>query len=147
MSKGIKHDTGKARMDLLPTEALIEVSRVLAYGAAKYSDHNWREGLAWSRVIGAALRHLTAFNDGIDIDPETGLSHAAHAACNLMFLLDYMKSHPELDDRYRKKPVEEYLDENMRELKEYWAKQGDSEGCVDCNPQQGGCIIHRSGAV
>lgn len=101
MSTGIKNDKDKAPMNLLSTEALIQISRVMGAGAEKYSAHNWRGGLAWSRVIAASLRHITSFNDGEDLDPETGISHIAHAACGLMFLLDYLKSHPELDDRYK----------------------------------------------
>lgn len=101
MSTGIKHDAEKPRMDLLSTEALLQIANVMGYGAKKYSAHNWRGGIAWSRVIAAALRHITAFNAGENLDPETGLSHIAHASCCLMFLLDYIKSHPELDDRYK----------------------------------------------
>lgn len=102
MPSGIKHDLGKPPLDLLSTKALVEVARVLEFGKAKYSAHNWRGGLAFSRVIGAALRHITAFNDGQDVDTETGLSHIAHASCCLMFLLEYIQTHPELDDRYKK---------------------------------------------
>ena len=40
-------------------------------------------------------------NDGEDKDPESGLSHLAHAACCIMFLLEFEKTHPELDDRYK----------------------------------------------
>jgi len=98
---GIKHDKGKPRMELIPREGLIQLSRVLEFGANKYDDHNWRKGMAWSKLIGATLRHLHAFNDGIDTDDESGISHIAHAVCNLMFLLEYIKVYPQLDDRYK----------------------------------------------
>lgn len=101
MSGGIKHDQAKPRMELLSTEAMTRIAEVMGFGAKKYAAHNWRKGLAWSRVIGAALRHLTSFNEGEDKDPESGLSHLAHAGCCIMFLLDYEKNHPELDDRYK----------------------------------------------
>jgi hypothetical protein len=80
---------------------------VLKFGADKYAEHNWRKGFAWSRPLAAAMRHLTAFNDGEDKDPESGLSHLAHAACCIMFLLEFEKTHKELDDRYR--PVQETI--------------------------------------
>lgn len=102
MSEGKKFDNGKPRMDLLSTEALVQISHVMREGAAKYGDHNWRGGMAWSRLIAAAMRHLTAFNAGEDLDPETGLSHIAHLGCCAMFILEYIKSHPELDDRFKK---------------------------------------------
>ena len=53
------------------------------------------------RPLAAAMRHIMAFNDGEDKDPESGLSHLAHAACCIMFLLEFEKTHPELDDRYK----------------------------------------------
>lgn len=99
---GNKFDADKPRMDLLPPHALREVARVLVCGAAKYGDHNWREGIAFSRVYAAAQRHLNAYWDGEDLDSESGLPHLAHATCCLLFLLTYTKEHPELDDRYKK---------------------------------------------
>ncbi len=100
MTTAIKYDTNKLPLQLISTEALNQVAAVLQFGANKYSANNWRSGFDWSRVIGAAMRHLTAFNGGEDKDPESGLSHLAHAACCLMFLLEFEKTHPELDDRY-----------------------------------------------
>lgn len=100
-AKGIKHDQDKLPMHLLSTTALEEVAAVLQFGADKYDQHNWRKGFVWSRTISAALRHILAFNDGEDLDPESGRSHVAHAMCCLMFLLEFEKTHPELDDRYK----------------------------------------------
>jgi hypothetical protein len=47
------------------------------------------------------MRHLHAFNDGEDKDPESGLSHLAHLGCCVMFLLEFEKTHKELDDRFK----------------------------------------------
>jgi hypothetical protein len=102
MSEGIKYDQGKAPIELLSSVALVEIARVMDFGKQKYSAHNWRNGIAWSRVLGAALRHLLAYLGGEDKDPETGLSHLAHAGCCIMFLLEYEVTHKELDDRYRR---------------------------------------------
>ena len=97
----IKFDTDKLPLNLLSTEAMNQTAAVLKFGAIKYAEHNWRKGFAWSRPLAAAMRHITAFNDGEDTDPESGLSHLAHAACCIMFLLEFEKTHPELDDRYK----------------------------------------------
>jgi hypothetical protein len=97
----LKFDGDKLPLNLLSTEAMNQTAAVLAFGAQKYSQNNWRKGFAWSRPLAAAMRHITAFNDGEDCDPESGLSHLAHAACCLMFLLEFQKTHPELDDRYK----------------------------------------------
>ena len=101
MSEAKKFDSSKPSMDLLPAEALREITKALDFGAAKYGRFNWRKGIQWSRIVSASMRHLTAFNDGEDVDPESGLSHLAHLGCNVMFLLQYIKEHPELDDRYK----------------------------------------------
>ena len=97
----IKFDQDKLPLHLLSTEAMNQTAAVLAFGAQKYAEHNWRNGFTWSRPLAAAMRHITAFNAGEDKDPESGLSHLAHAACCIMFLLEFEKTHPHLDDRYK----------------------------------------------
>jgi hypothetical protein len=99
--QAIKFDQDKLPLHLLSTEAMNQTAAVLAFGAQKYAEHNWREGFAWSRPLSAAMRHITAFNAGEDRDPESGLSHLAHAACCIMFLLEFEKTHPHLDDRFK----------------------------------------------
>lgn len=97
----LKFDGDKLPLHLLSTEAMNQTAAVLKFGAQKYAEHNWRKGFAWSRPLSAAMRHITAFNAGEDTDPESGLSHLAHAACCIMFLLEFEKTHPHLDDRYK----------------------------------------------
>lgn len=101
VNHGIKHDQGKVPMELLSPIALTKISEVLAFGAKKYQDHNWRKGLKWSRVAGAAIRHLLAWLGGEDKDVESGLPHLAHCACCIMFLLEFSVTKPELDDRWK----------------------------------------------
>lgn len=113
MNQGIKHDQEKTRTDLLSSLAIEELAKVLTFGAKKYTAHNWRHGMAWSRLIGAALRHLFAFMRGEDRDPETGLCHLAHAMCCIMFLLEYWLTGNGSDDRWDEKgkmPVAEGRD-------------------------------------
>lgn len=98
---GIKHDGEKLRLDLISVPALMRTARVLTFGAKKYNDHNWRGGFNWSRLYGAALRHLMAHMNGEDKDPETGLSHLDHAACCLMFLQEHEENRLGKDDRYK----------------------------------------------
>lgn len=96
---GRKYDNGKPPLSWIPRRANEEEAKVLASGAAKYARWNWAEGMAWSRLLDAAMRHIGAYADGENLDGETGLSHLAHARCCLGFLLDYEVEHPELDDR------------------------------------------------
>ena len=101
MNQGIKHDQEKPPMDLLDTTALETLSMVLAFGAKKYARHNWRNGLEYSRLVAAAMRHMAAFNRGEDNDPETGLPHPAHAMCCMMFLTWMMANRTDMDDRWK----------------------------------------------
>jgi hypothetical protein len=101
-TKGIKHDSGKPRMDLLPYDALKEVAKVLGYGATKYSPGNWSKGIEVSRYIAATLRHIGEFTEGRDTDEESGVNHLAHAACDLLFALWMIQHRPDMDDRWIK---------------------------------------------
>ena len=47
--------------------------------------------MAWSRLYAAVFRHMTAWFMGEDLDKESGISHLAHAACSIVFLLTYVK--------------------------------------------------------
>ena len=96
---GIKHDSGKPRMELLAPEALFGTASVLTFGAAKYADRNWEKGMQWSRVFGALMRHLWLWWRGEDCDAESGLNHLHHAACCIMFLQAYDARKTGTDDR------------------------------------------------
>lgn len=99
--RGVKADHDKSRLDLVSTIWLFGVGEVLAYGAKKYAAHNWRKGLARSRLLGACLRHVLAYVGGEDNDPETGMSHLYHASCCLMFAAELHQTQPETDDRWK----------------------------------------------
>jgi hypothetical protein len=100
-AEGKKFDEGKIRVDLLPSESLFAVAEVLTFGASKYGEHNWRKGMAWSRLYAAAQRHMMKWNAGETHDEESGKNHLAHACVNLLMLLSYEKSCRELDDRFK----------------------------------------------
>lgn len=86
---GIKYDGEKPKVGLVPPLALLEVAKVLTFGAKKYSPNNWKkiEDLQ-SRYTDASLRHILDHMLGIDLDEESGLDHLAHAICCLMFKLE-----------------------------------------------------------
>lgn len=95
--KGVKEE----RFSLVPVYPLTLLSRLYAFGAKKYAAHNWRKGYEWSKSYDSVVRHLTQFWEGEDIDPETGIPHVICAAFHCFVLAQYMKDHPELDDRYK----------------------------------------------
>lgn len=86
---GRKLDDGKARWGLLPFKATALVVDVLTYGARKYEPENWRRvENPGERYFDAAMRHLTAWKQGEEIDPESGKPHLAHAGCCVLFMLE-----------------------------------------------------------
>lgn len=97
--KAEKKDTGKPRMSLVPQAATREIAKVMTFGAKKYGPHNWKRGFDWSRLLDAALRHLNSFAQKEDLDDETGLSHLAHAGCEVMMLLESVLKGLGTDDR------------------------------------------------
>jgi len=101
LENGTKHDNDKPRTDLIPAVAILEVAKVMGFGAKKYSAHNWLGGLKCGRLVAAALRHLFQWLSGQTNDKETGLNHLAHAACCCLMALETQIRKPELDDRYK----------------------------------------------
>lgn len=103
---GLKFDGQKPKMDLLfdgTPNALLEVGKVLTFGAKKYAAHNWKqvEG-GTTRYKAALIRHLLAQSAGEKVDQDSGLPHLAHIACNALFLLEL-----ELNDNERKETKED----------------------------------------
>jgi len=87
--EGKKNDQGKPQLSLVTKTLIWGIAQVMTFGAVKYGRDNWRKGMDWNRPYDALLRHLTAWWDGEGTDSETGLSHLLHAACELMFLIEY----------------------------------------------------------
>lgn len=83
-----KFDNSKPRTDLIPPNAILEVSRILGFGADKYGESNWAKCPDFNRYIAAALRHIFQYKSGIKMDDESGVSHIAHAVTSLMFVLE-----------------------------------------------------------
>lgn len=90
----VKFDNDKVDWMILPYDALEEIIKVMEFGARKYARGNFAsgEGLEYTRVLNSLMRHILAFSRGEDLDPETGISHMAHAGCNVLFLLHYIKN-------------------------------------------------------
>ena len=97
--EGVKFDSGKLRMDLIPPDAMEALARILTDGATKYGCRNWEKGMAWSRAYAALLRHLLAWWGGQDVDPESGHSHLWHVLTNAVFLVAYEQRKVGEDDR------------------------------------------------
>lgn len=98
---GARYNTGKLPIHLVPTSSVYALADVLDYGATKYEDHNWRRGMKWSTVYSCAMRHLLKWFEGEELDDESGKEHLSHVMANIAMLIEYKKTCPELDDRFK----------------------------------------------
>lgn len=97
----------KGRMDLLPWNAIMELSKHCEEGAKKYGEHNIDLGCAWHSLADSGSRHLAKWIAGIQDEPHL------HAACwNLMWLLEETITHPELNDMFWNKPTEDQAEDS-----------------------------------
>ena len=96
---GARFNDGKVPLNLIPLSAMVECARVFDYGRRKYAAWNWAKGMDWSVPYGCLLRHMAAWFDGEDNDPESGLPHLGHAMCNLVMLSTFARTFREGDDR------------------------------------------------
>lgn len=89
VNTGLRHDTGKVRLDLIPPEWTWALGTVLTRGAAKYEARNWEKGMDWGRVLGPMKRHIETFVAGETYDPETRCHHLAMVAWNALALMSF----------------------------------------------------------
>ncbi len=90
----------KVPMSCIPSVPVAEVATAMYEGARKYGRHNWRKaGVRSSIYYDATLRHLMAWWEGEDFDPDSGLPHIVKAMAGLMVLRDAQVNDRETDDR------------------------------------------------
>lgn len=85
---------GKGRMDLLPWNAIIELSKHCERGAKHYGENNVRKGIPFHSLSDSGARHLAKWIAGITDEP----THLVAACWNLMWLLEETLTRQELND-------------------------------------------------
>ncbi len=95
----LKNDAGKARIDLIPPDVLLELGDLYTLGAEKYGDRNWEKGWDWGRCYAAMMRHGLAFWNGEQSDPVDGQHHLTSVIWNAIALLYYDRHKVGEDDR------------------------------------------------
>jgi hypothetical protein len=106
----------KTPMWLLPPVALEQTAWVHKLGNEKYGPFNWRAtGVCATTYVSAILRHLNAWRDGEDLDPESGISHIAHIATSCNILMDAEACGTLQDDR-NKRPAGLSREEAFQQL-------------------------------
>jgi hypothetical protein len=94
--------TRKVPASCVPAPVIAEIGLALLEGACKYGRHNYRIaelGVRASVYYDATMRHLWAWWEGEDIDPDSGLSHVTKAIASLTVLRDAMIRGNVTDDR------------------------------------------------
>ena len=108
-SQAVKHDTGKLRYSLIPALFSRLFAQIWTIGDQKYGANNWRTGLEWSRCVDAMERHLNEWKTGASVDPEDGGHRLAKVAWYCAALIEYEKTHPEMNDIPEKATVVEVV--------------------------------------
>lgn len=96
---GDRFNEGKLKWSLVSWKALEPMVKVLMFGAKKYAAFNWQKGLSYTEVCESLLRHVHAFLEGEDNDPESKIEHVGHILCNAMFLSYMFLFKKNKDDR------------------------------------------------
>lgn len=90
----------KAPMSTVSAVVMAEVGVAMLEGAAKYGRHNYRAvGVRSSVYYDGTMRHLMAWWEGQDLDPDSGMSHITKAITSLVVLRDAMIQGKCEDDR------------------------------------------------
>lgn len=96
----------KAGLRFVPQALRILAVPAMQLGAEKYGPMNWRtKRVKMSVYLEAAQRHLAAFEDGQDLDDESGASHLSHAAACLGIIADAQQLGQLEDDRMTPGPA------------------------------------------
>lgn len=71
--RGLRYNSGKLPLHLVPPEVPAFIAAVLGYGAHKYEERNWERGLTHDQLCASLERHVLAWKiDQNARDAETG---------------------------------------------------------------------------
>ena len=89
----MKSTEGKTPYELIPPEAMEQFALAMQEGADKYAQDDWRKsnGMPWTWLLAAILRHTFALLRGEDIDPQSPrkLHHGAKIMASAAMLIYY----------------------------------------------------------
>jgi len=94
VTKKFGNSESKLDWTLLPVEALEEVVKVLNFGNSPekgYGRESWKKETILKQLQSITRHVAELLKDPKATDPETGLSHAAHAACRALFIVGILK--------------------------------------------------------
>lgn len=134
--------SSKLPIHLWPTTASAMGSIGLLDGMLKYGRANWRSsGVRASIYFDAANRHLNAWFEGEDHDPDSGVPHLAHALACLAIIVDAQAAGKLTDDRQHKGGYRSLINEltgHVGRLKEMHADKAPKHFTIADMPEQFG---------
>jgi len=134
--------SSKLPIHLWPTTASAMGSIGLLDGMLKYGRSNWRaSGVRASIYFDAANRHLNAWFEGEENDPDSGVPHLAHALACLAIIVDAQAAGKLNDDRQHKGGYRALINEltgHVGRLKEMHADKTPKHFTIADMPEQFG---------
>lgn len=98
--------TKKAPLSVISGPFLASLGNAMLEGARKYGRHNYRvAGVRYSVYYDAAFRHLMAWWEGEDFDPDSGEHHLVKAAACMAVMFDSVNQGNAVDDRPPRAPA------------------------------------------
>tara|TARA_R110000787_G_scaffold72080_1_gene160550 strand:- start:488 stop:943 length:456 start_codon:yes stop_codon:yes gene_type:complete len=90
MNKALRYNDDKPELSELLQfgNGLEALAKVMSQGGVKYEHRNWlRGGKPDQEYMDSAMRHLLSIAGGEHYDSDTGCTHAAHVAWNMLAML------------------------------------------------------------
>lgn len=116
--QALRNNSDKTKYASLQWNALAEVAKVATHGADKYGNYNYKKGFPLTDLFDSTMRHLIGnptdskdgkahkgFMTGENEDRDSKINHLAHAAWNLLTMLEQeldKETYGNFDDRYKK---------------------------------------------
>lgn len=129
----------KVPLHVWPNTATIWGAMGMLTGALQYGRSNYRAiGVCASIYYDAARRHLDAWFEGVDVDPDTGLNPLAHALACIAILVDAIEAGKLRDDRMIRGGYQECIERltpEVARLKEKYAGLNPHHYTISDNPE------------
>ena len=111
---------GKAPLEYLVDFVMTGDAYVHQGGALKYGYRNWTiDKIKASTYIAAIRRHLKAWSEGEDLDPDSGWSHLYHIRAGCAIVLDADNVGTLIDDRDRAESISQEKETDDVETSNY----------------------------
>lgn len=99
----LRFNKGKPEFSHLSPDFILELMKTMTSANSKYPYLNYTLKQDIRTASDSLMRHFLSFQNGDDIDAESGCHHLAHVAINAMIMFENLKDFgDEVDTRYSK---------------------------------------------